>query len=336
MKINKQPPTTITPQQTSQTSSTPNPSNLSDTGKLPIQQGSQNQFEKGTQGTPTTLAPNADATVLSRDPQQTETLQSEVRKRSLDASMRPPSPASSASVATLLNQLKEMPNMTATEQRRVQQQMAQQAIASPSLVDQILAQAPAESKKAFGEAVLGSFAEHGRKTEAFRTHENHGRMLQMMEAIDPNATPKDLSRALRREFYSDDQLQFVGATMGSGEPKLNDSLKRIFEDRQLGWQEITGPDGKKLDIAHSMVALDAALNNEGTSGRLKAWLFTDFGDFASGLLSKIGVTGAGNNNEIDQRGNAFGEQLFETQRDKQFDKLTDLLQHSFASERYLK
>lgn len=254
-------------------------------------------------------------------------LTAELRNRKIAAGVKPPELPSQA-VRDLQGEVQRLATLTGSERTTARNALAEKVIQNPQLVDEFLsANVSAADKKTFSMNVLEKFSEHGHKTESFRTHTNYMRMVKMMEAIDPNATTKDLARVLRREAYSDSQLQFMGFDMGAGEPNINKDLQSFGLSR-LGWQEVTGPDGKTMDIAHSMVALDADMYNP-TLGGFKSWLFTDFGDFASGVLSQVGITGAGNNNVVDQRGNNFGDQLVQDNEAYKYNKLSDLLNRSF-------
>ena len=206
---------------------------------------------------------------------------------------------------------------------------------NPKMIDRVLAtKIGAKQKSTFAKAVSGGFIAHGAKNEKFRSHKNFTRMVKLLEAVDPKATKKDITRALRRRFYPDSKLTLGNMGMGGTDPTISKDLRGILDRQKAnlkeGWQEVVGPDGKKVDVAHSLVALDADIQSgKGVRGRIRAWTFTHFGDWASGVLSKLGIGSYGNNNGVDKRGNDFGDQLLKTNRGGRFDKLSDLLRYNF-------
>lgn len=131
--------------------------------------------------------------------------------------------------------------------------------------------------------------------------------IRAMEVLSPQSSTRDIARFLRRKFYDDGLLQFVGITPAEGEPSLSPELKRYEYklDALKKWQEVDGKGGR-LDFAHALVAIDCYAWQPNPLGRTKGWVFTYFGDAATGAASAIGFREAGNNNEPDQRGNDLG------------------------------
>jgi hypothetical protein len=118
---------------------------------------------------------------------------------------------------------------------------------------------------------------------------------------------------LTRDDYSNEQLQvdLFGINVGKHDANISPELQSTLQSANLhnGWKDITGPDGKLMDISHSLVALDAYNSSPGFTGYLKSELFTDVGDLATGVFSAFGATGAGGMNMSDFRGNGFGSNL---------------------------
>lgn len=132
-------------------------------------------------------------------------------------------------------------------------------------------------------------------------------LTRAMEVLSPQSSTRDITRYLRRIFYGDNLFEFIGITLKEGEPNVSADLKRY--EWKLGplkrWQEVESRGGK-TDFGHALVALDAYAWQPNPLGRSKAWLFTYFGDAATGVASALGFRDAGDNNEPDQRGNALG------------------------------
>ena len=206
---------------------------------------------------------------------------------------------------------------------------------NPAQLDQLLATGSPADKQNVARAVFQGFLD-----KATPNTGNYQRMVKLAEAMDPNAKLGDLTRALRQQYYGDDMLQLAGFGMGDAKPNLSPELKSMIDGAggalKKKWQEIPGPDGQPVDIAHSLVALDAQENNPGVNGKVRAWVFTDFGDWATGVLSKLGATGAGDDNPTDQRGNDFGGQLMKSQRTAPAASLSALLSRNLQPDAFLK
>lgn len=132
-------------------------------------------------------------------------------------------------------------------------------------------------------------------------------LIRAMEVLSPQSSTRDITRLLRRQFYGDNLFEFAGVKVAEGEPNLSPELKR-YEWKLSAlkkWQEVDARGGR-LDFGHALVALDAYAWQPNPLGRSKAWLFTYFGDAATGAASAIGFREAGNNNEPDRRGNDLG------------------------------
>jgi outer membrane protein OmpA-like peptidoglycan-associated protein len=231
--------------------------------------------------------------------------------------------------------------MSPGERQREYEDLANAVIGKVTLLDEAFGAGNRDEDHAVALAVYQGFAKHGRENGRFANHKNFVRLVKIVEAMEPEASLGDVTRFLRRLYYGDDLLTLGGFGMGGGEPQISQGTKDrvIAAEFKPAWQEIWGPraggnDYRKLDVAHSLVALDAWVNN-GASGRLRAWIFTDFGDWATGVLSALDVKDAGNDNPVDKRGNDFGEQLFGTLDDHPFEKLSALLAYCFDPSRYL-
>ena len=91
--------------------------------------------------------------------------------------------------------------------------------------------------------------------------EKYRELVLAMEVLSPESNARDITRFLRRVYYSDDQLQFAGVTAGEGEPTISPELA-AYENKIYGlkkWQLLDKGDGsgKKFDFGHSLVGLDA-------------------------------------------------------------------------------
>lgn len=205
---------------------------------------------------------------------------------------------------------------------RIGQFFAQQ----PSRVETVL---EATTLSPANRKAIASLALEGFATHATRSVANYSRLVKLLETSVTNPgdnaadVRRDVTRALRRAYYSDAALQF-GVTVGEYEPKAQvtaavGTFANLLRGGS-GWQEIPSFDGKKVDVAHALVAADAYMN----AGQFQAWVFTDFGDWASGRLSDLDsviksaggsgsdtLTGAGNDNEVDIRGNDMGERIYD-------------------------
>jgi hypothetical protein len=73
-------------------------------------------------------------------------------------------------------------------------------------------------------------------------------------------------------------------------------------------QQVSTQEGLEQLLAREGMPADDAYSNAGTT---EAWVSTDFGDFASGVLSKVGVRGAGDDTDADNRGNDMGEAMYD-------------------------
>ncbi|MCP4501825.1 MAG: hypothetical protein GY822_17835 [Deltaproteobacteria bacterium] len=197
----------------------------------------------------------------------------------------------------------------------------------PALVEQILKTATPAQAKALGQAGVTAFTQAIANDPSKRTAENFTRMVKLFEAIDPKASAGDVSRELRRTFYPDH-----GAFMnlGDGGEKTGaskDLTAAVAESHGFlgSIREIKGPDGKELDIAHSLISVDARANSPLT-GRARAALYTDVGDGIQGALNAIGIDAGGDMNAPDVRGNDFGEQLGDAAAANPNARLSDLLE----------
>lgn len=184
---------------------------------------------------------------------------------------------------------------------------------APARLDTVLANVSSTvgdfSKGDLAKVILPGFAKLATPNTA-----NYARLTGLLEhavgsAGGADTERRDLTRAIRRVHYSDTALQFVGFDMGTHEPsaKVTGAVNDIASSLGHRWKEIPGSDGKDVDVSHALVAADAYMN----ASTVAAWVFTDFGDFMSGALSKIGVTGAGDDNEPDNRGNDMGERIYD-------------------------
>lgn len=158
---------------------------------------------------------------------------------------------------------------------------------------------PEQARSVLGALVPGATAENG-SVEKYRA------VTKSLEVLSPQSSAADVSRFLRREYYSDEMLDLGGYKISTREPVLSAEVAKMNLSPLRAWQEVPGRDGQKLDIAHTFVAVDAYASEPGLNGKAKAYLFTHVGDAATGALSAVGLKDAGNNNEVDQRGNAFG------------------------------
>lgn len=255
----------------------------------------------------------------------------------------PPAPAVVKTARELIDEAVKAQALKGQARDKRREELTHAVFGDVEMLDEALRIGKPGEDKAVAQAVLPGFVAHGQKLRPFANYKNYTRLVRMIEALSPQSKPGDIARAMRRVHYDDGMLSILGAyTIGDYEPKVSDELKNflMFEGGALkaGWQEIWGPRAatepyRLLDVAHSLVAFDAWANN--VDGRLTAWVFTDFGDWVTGLASSAGATGAGNNNAPDQRGNEFGEQLFTTQDDVDFATLSALLEHCFHPTRYL-
>lgn len=221
----------------------------------------------------------------------------------------------------------ELDSMSTMERRVAKGRIADTFVKDPKALDKILEDGTPEEKKAIAMATMEGFTRAARKNQGFATLENFGRITKMAEAIDPKAPSKDIARALRGEYYSNEQLQVGPINLGKNKANINQDLRGVLDrvDLKRDWQEITGPDGKKMDVAHSLVALDAYAQQPGVAGYLKSQLFTDVGDAASQVFSWAGQKGAGDFNKVDLRGNNYGDQLRSRFAQTPDAKLSDLL-----------
>ncbi len=199
-------------------------------------------------------------------------------------------------------------------------------LADPASLDRALAGADRASAQQLARDVLPAWIERGVDDPSFRTERNFQRLARLAEALDPDASPADVTRALRRRFYDDSLFEFAGFDIGDRDvsisPELLRELGRVYRRGDAyrtikhGWQEVVDEDGEPVDVAHALVALDAAQTTPGMGGTFRAWLFTDFGDFATGVASTFGAKAAGNANDPDLRGNALGDELVDAYRDE--------------------
>lgn len=151
-------------------------------------------------------------------------------------------------------------------------------------------------------------------------------LIRAMEVLSPQSSTKDIARFLRRQFYDDSLLYLVGIAPADGEPNISPELRRMQDKLSVlrSWQEVQGKQGK-LDFAHSLVAIDAYSWQRNPIGRTKGWIFTYFGDAATGVLSAFGADGAGNNNVPDQLGNDLGRTLVRSSASNEAAPLSQLV-----------
>ena len=161
------------------------------------------------------------------------------------------------------------------------------------------------------------------------TLEKYHALIKAMEVLSPQSNARDITRFLRRVYYSDSQLSFAGATMGEGEPNISPELaafgNKIYVLKK--WQVIPEGNGSsdKFDFGHSLVGLDAYSWSPGIGGRARGYLFTFFGDYGSQVFSWCGADGAGDWNKEDHAGNLFGRRMTNQYSDDHSLKLSEMI-----------
>jgi hypothetical protein len=137
------------------------------------------------------------------------------------------------------------------------------------------------------------------------TLDDHLRMVRSLEVLNPNLTARDIAEHVRQRYYPDHPVFMnVGATVNPVQP-LSEASANLFMGIPRGHQDVRGPDGQLLDIAHTYVGANANLNGRPLAGAV----FTHVGDGIQGALAAVGIGAGGNANDSDLRGNALGSRI---------------------------
>lgn len=161
------------------------------------------------------------------------------------------------------------------------------------------------------------------------TLDKYTELITAMEVLSPESSAADISRLLRRQYYGDHLLEFMGQSLAEGDPQISPELK-VFQNRLhvlRNWQVISKSDGtdETFDFGHSLVGLDAYASQPGLKGRAKGYLFTFLGDYGSQVFTWCGADGAGDWNKEDHAGNIFGRRMTNLYADDRSLSLSEMI-----------
>ncbi len=192
------------------------------------------------------------------------------------------------------------------------------------------------------ERLLEFVTEHGEELPP--TLSGYSAVVKALERCSPSSGAPDLARALRRLYYSDEQLEVLGVRVAEGEPVVSEEARkwlwRLYPVLKR-WKDVRDGEGRLMDVSHALVALDVYSHDKPlpvagrVRGRLKAYLFTYGGDYVTQVFSFFGMKEAGGWNRADHRGNTLGRRVVWRYAADEKAALSDLMLEAAGSPRGL-